>query len=71
MVTDFLRQLMEQYNCENLADRGKGYGMEAHIIDGNNILEVYSKLKELSRKYERKSSAGDDLEFKTFQNEGA
>ena len=36
----------EQYNCEHLADRGKGYGMETHIIDGNNILEVYTGLKE-------------------------
>src|SRR5699024_428410 len=26
----------EQYNIEDLADRGKAYGMEAHIIDGNN-----------------------------------
>ena len=31
----------EQYNCEHIADRGKGYGMESHIIEGNNILEVY------------------------------
>ena len=28
----------EQYRCENLADKGVGYGMENHIIDGNNIL---------------------------------
>jgi 2-oxoisovalerate dehydrogenase E1 component len=27
----------EQYRCENLADKGKGYGMENHIVDGNNI----------------------------------
>src|SRR3972149_5276162 len=26
----------EQYRCENLADKGKGYGMESHIVDGNN-----------------------------------
>jgi TPP-dependent pyruvate/acetoin dehydrogenase alpha subunit len=25
----------------------KGYGMESHIIDGNNILEVYNLLSEL------------------------
>jgi hypothetical protein len=29
----------EQYRCENLADKGVGYGMESHIIDGNNILK--------------------------------
>src|SRR5690606_34689413 len=34
----------EQYNCENLVDRAKGYGMESRIIDGNNILEVFSKV---------------------------
>lgn len=37
----------EQYRCENLADKGVGYGMESHIIDGNNILEVYTKISEL------------------------
>jgi 2-oxoisovalerate dehydrogenase E1 component len=31
----------------NLADKGKGYGMESHIVDGNNILEVYNLLSEL------------------------
>lgn len=29
--------------CENLADKGVGYGMESHIIDGNNILEVFEE----------------------------
>jgi 2-oxoisovalerate dehydrogenase E1 component len=29
------------------ADKGKGYGMESHIVDGNNILEVYNLLSEL------------------------
>ena len=32
----------EQYKCKHIADRGKGYGMESHIIEGNNVLEVYS-----------------------------
>jgi len=34
----------EQYLCETLADRGKGYGMEAKTIDGNNVLEVYKTI---------------------------
>lgn len=59
----------EQYNCENLADRGKGYGMEAHIIDGNNVLEVYSKLKELTESM-RKNPRPVLLEFKTFRMRG-
>lgn len=59
----------EQYRCENLADKGIGYGMESHIIDGNNILEVYTKIAEL------KASMVDDprpvlLEFKTFRMRG-
>lgn len=59
----------EQYRCENLADRGVGYGMESHIIDGNNILEVYHKITNL------KSSLGVNprpvlLEFKTFRMRG-
>jgi len=59
----------EQFRCENLADKGIGYGMESHIIDGNNILEVYNKLSEL------KTSMIDNprpvlLEFKTFRMRG-
>lgn len=59
----------EQYRCENLADKGIGYGMESHIIDGNNILEVYTKIAEL------KASLAVNprpvlLEFKTFRMRG-
>ena len=32
----------EQYRCKDLADRGAGYGMESVIVDGNNVLEVYT-----------------------------
>jgi 2-oxoisovalerate dehydrogenase E1 component len=35
----------EQYQCENLVDRAKGYGIEGVRIDGNNILEVYETIK--------------------------
>lgn len=59
----------EQYRCENLADKGIGYGMESHIIDGNNILEVFTKMEEL------KVSMIENprpilLEFKTFRMRG-
>src|SRR4028118_728715 len=33
--------VQEQYRCQQLVDRAKGYGMEGVRIDGNNILEVY------------------------------
>jgi len=37
--------VQEQYRCAQLADRGKGYGMESVTIDGNNILTVYNTIK--------------------------
>lgn len=59
----------EQYNCENLADRGKGYGMESHIIDGNNIIEVYTKVSKLAKSV-REKPRPILLEFKTFRMRG-
>src|SRR5690606_13554494 len=59
----------EQYNCENLADRGKGYGMESHIIEGNDILEVYTTLKDLVASM-RINPRPVLLEFKTFRMRG-
>ncbi|MEO9513307.1 MAG: dehydrogenase E1 component subunit alpha/beta [Flavobacteriaceae bacterium] len=59
----------EQYNCKNLADRAKGYGMESRIIDGNNILEVYSKVNELCKAI-RKRPRPVLLEFQTFRMRG-
>lgn len=44
----------EQYACENLADRGKGYGMKSVIIDGNNILEVYETIKTFAEQIREK-----------------
>ena len=59
----------EQYRCENLADKGIGYGMESHIIDGNNILEVVNLLSELKASMiERPRPVL--LEFKTFRMRG-
>ena len=59
----------EQYRCENLADKGIGYGMESYIVDGNNILEVYNLLAELkaSMKINLRPVL---LEFKTFRMRG-
>ena len=59
----------EQYRCENLADRGKGYGMESYIIDGNNILEVFSKISELKQSM-IENPRPVLLEFKTFRMRG-
>ncbi|MDA0176583.1 dehydrogenase E1 component subunit alpha/beta [Mesoflavibacter profundi] len=59
----------EQYNCENLADRALGYGMESHIIDGNNILEVYTKISEITKSI-RENPRPVLIEFKTFRMRG-
>ncbi len=59
----------EQYRCENLADRAKGYGMESHIIDGNNILEVYTALDAIVRSM-RENPRPVLIEFKTFRMRG-
>ena len=59
----------EQYFCENLADRGKGYGMESHIIEGNNILEVFNTVDTIVADM-RKNPRPVLLEFKTFRRRG-
>ncbi|WP_027067174.1 thiamine pyrophosphate-dependent enzyme [Maribacter sp. Hel_I_7] len=59
----------EQFKCEHIADKGVGYGMESHIVDGNNILEVYSKVSQLVRDM-RTNPRPVLLEFKTFRMRG-
>ncbi len=59
----------EQYNCEHIADRGLGYGMESHIIDGNNAIEVYTKVSEIADSI-RENPRPVLLEFKTFRMRG-
>ncbi len=59
----------EQYNCKDLADRALGYGMESHIIDGNNVLEVYSKVYSVVKSM-RKKPRPVLIEFKTFRMRG-
>jgi 2-oxoisovalerate dehydrogenase E1 component len=59
----------EQYHCKNIADRGLGYGMESHIIDGNNIVEVYVKMSEIAASV-RQNPRPVLIEFKTFRMRG-
>lgn len=59
----------EQYRCKDLADRGAAYEMESHIIDGNNILEVYSKVSEIAEDI-RQNPRPVLIEFKTFRMRG-
>jgi 2-oxoisovalerate dehydrogenase E1 component len=38
----------EQFRCKQFVDKGPGYGMDAFQIDGNNVLEVYHAVKQIS-----------------------
>jgi 2-oxoisovalerate dehydrogenase E1 component len=59
----------EQFRCEQIADRGKGYGMEAYTIDGNNILEVYQTISKL-REDLKKNPRPVLIECMTFRMRG-
>ena len=59
----------EQYAIENLADRGDSYGIDSHIIDGNNIIDVYSCVRTVVEKM-RNNSKPVLIEFKTFRMKG-
>jgi 2-oxoisovalerate dehydrogenase E1 component len=59
----------EQYACENLADRGVGYGIPGVIVDGNDLLAVMRAVREAAAR----ARSGDGptlLEFKTFRMRG-
>ena len=59
----------EQYAIENLADRAAGYNMDSYVIDGNNVVDVYNCLKEVSEKM-RSDNKPVLIEFKTFRMKG-
>ena len=59
----------EQYRCESLVDKAKGYGMEGVKIDGNNILTVYETIKGI-RDYCIKNQKPYLVECMTFRMRG-
>jgi len=67
----------EQYNCESIADRGCesiadrgiGYGMESHVIEGNNVIEVFSVVDAIAKSV-RQNPRPVLIEFKTFRMRG-
>ena len=59
----------EQYKCNHIADKGIGYGMESHIVNGNNILEVYTQVSKIASDI-RKNPRPILIEFKTFRMRG-
>ncbi len=58
-----------QFKCKNIADKGIGYGMESIIIDGNNIIEVYSSISKIVQDI-RTNPRPVLIEFKTFRMRG-
>src|SRR2546422_3990909 len=58
-----------QVPLENLADRGKAYGIESYIVDGNNVVAVYNTAREAVER----ARAGEGpilIEAKTFRRLG-
>lgn len=59
----------EQYRCKQLADRAIGYGIEGRVIEGNNVLEVYRTIHELSEQA-RVDRQPRLIEARTFRMRG-
>src|SRR3989454_1872916 len=58
-----------QVPLENLADRAKAYGMDSYIVDGNDVVAMYSTAKEAVER----ARAGEGpilIEAKTFRRLG-
>jgi hypothetical protein len=59
----------KQVPLENLADRAKAYGIDSYIVDGNDVVAVYSTAKEAVER----ARAGEGpilIEAKTFRRLG-
>mgnify|MGYP001340227661 FL=1 len=59
----------EQFRCQQISDKGKGFGMESYTIDGNNLLEVYRTISQLRAEIQKKSKP-ILLECMTFRMRG-
>ena len=59
----------EQYKCESLISKAKGYGIEGVQIDGNNVLSVYDTIKGV-REYCIREQKPYLIECMTFRMRG-
>ena len=59
----------EQYRCESLVDRARGYGMQGVRIDGNNVLDVYDTIRGV-REYCIRNQRPYLVECMTFRMRG-
>ena len=61
--------MRRQVPLENLADRAKAYGISSYIVDGNDVVAVYTTAKEAVER----ARAGEGpilIEAKTFRRRG-
>lgn len=59
----------EQFNFDSFLVKGPAYGMEAHSVEGNSILEVLNELEDLAKDV-RKKPRPVIFEAKTFRMRG-
>ncbi|MDI3320086.1 alpha-ketoacid dehydrogenase subunit alpha/beta [Pinibacter soli] len=59
----------EQFRCQSIVDKAKGYGMEGVQIDGNNLLTVYDTIKGV-REYCIENKKPYLIECMTFRMRG-
>lgn len=59
----------KQMAVKDLADKAKGYGMRAEIVDGNDVLEVYEATRKAVERA-RKGGGPTMIEAKTFRMKG-
>ncbi len=53
-------------NIENIADRASSYGIPGYILDGNDAIEVYTKMREIAE-YVRAGNGPVLVESKTYR----
>ena len=61
--------IIEQFRCESLVEKARGYGMEGVRIDGNNLLSVYDTIAGL-KKYCIENQKPYLVECMTFRMRG-
>lgn len=59
----------EQFKCEYISDKAKGFGMESRIVAGNNVLEVFHAISEVAASV-RKDPRPVMVECMTFRMRG-
>jgi len=59
----------EQFKIKSFAEKGPAYGIETHVIDGNNVLEIFETIQKISKSIKKKPRPVL-IEAKTFRMRG-